>query len=224
MPNVWSTALGRTTGLAAALFLAGVWPAAEVRSQGYGWRRLEPQAARPVAPPAGTPGELELQAAGDVIDRIEAGRESLQDGRMRTEPVTDVLVRIRHAVRRFRGAQTTGNEATHSYVEAQLRLVSGGRISQAATAQCEGFDGDMLVCTIDCDGGKFGLRRGRSPGEHFLVVGTMAEPGAEARQSRTDRPGFRLGGCGAGASANLVLPRGGRLAAEVRLLETGTAP
>jgi hypothetical protein len=227
MANVWTAATGRTTVLATALFLAQALADSPAAGQGHGWRKLEPGVTRPGAPVAGGPAELELQAAADVIDRIEAGRESQQDGRLRTEPVTDVLVRIRPAVRRFRGAgQQPGGEAADSYVEAQLRLVSGGRMSLPVTAQCDRLEGDLLVCTIDCEGGTFGLRRGRSPGEHFLVLGSVGASGGDGLaepRAWADRPGFRLAGCsGAGAGlAPVVVPRAGRLATEVRLLETG---
>ncbi|CAN0304079.1 unnamed protein product, partial [Phaeothamnion confervicola] len=102
---------------------------------------------------------------------------------------------------------------------AYLQIVTQGRISPAAIAQCDRFDGDVLVCNVECEGGEFGLRRGRAPGEHFLLVGMSTAGGTAA--SPQARGGFRLGACATrDKPALLLMPRGGRLAIDVRLLES----
>ena len=81
-------------------------------------------------------------------------------------------------------------------------------------AECDRFERDVLVCTVECEGGVFGLRRGTRAREHFLVVGLRPE------DSPGGRPGFRLGACAArGDQSMLVMPRAGRLSAEVPLAE-----
>jgi hypothetical protein len=176
-----------------------------------GWQR--PEVVAPVAPE-----ELELKATSDSLDRIEAGVEDLREARVTVEPVTDVLIRIRPGVHRYRGpAAEPSSEAERSYIEARLMVVTRGRINPAGMARCDRFDGEVLVCSIECDGGEFGLRRGGLPGEHYLLVGGS---GNAAGAGGAARSGFRLGSCASRSTPALVLmPRAGRLAAELKLVE-----
>lgn len=176
-----------------------------------GWRR--PDVVAPVQPE-----ELELKATAESLERIEAGVDNLQEARLAFEPVTDVLIRIRPGIHRYRDrtAETT-SEADRSYIEAHILVVTRGRINPAGMARCDRFDGDVLVCNIECDGGEFGLRRGGLPGEHYLLVGGGGSGGAPAGAQRN---GFRLGSCANRSGPTLLLmPRGGRLATEVKLVE-----
>jgi hypothetical protein len=213
----------RLARLAAALAVScGSVPAA---AQGYqpraeyaasGWRQ-QPQAM------AAPKHEFELRAVEDVGEKIEAGRENVQDARIATERITDILVRLRPLVRTTRDpASIAAPERTTTAVAANLHIVTQGRISPAAVAQCDRFDGDILVCTVECEGGTFGLRRGRAPGEHYLMVG-MPDMGRAASGAETTpqaRGGFRLGACATrDTPALLLMPRGGRLASDIRLVE-----
>ena len=175
-----------------------------------GWRK-----------PADAAQEMDLQAAEDGLDKVEAGYEVVQEARFRVEPVTDLLVKLRHAVQRHRNPAATDHpsEGERSFIEAQLLVVTRGRINPAGLAQCSRFDGDVLVCTIECDGGEFGLRRGRRTGEHYLLLGA-SDAGPQAAAGVSGKPGFRLGSCATrGAPGLMLMPRAGRLATEVRLTE-----
>lgn len=220
--------------LAAAAVVVGAGPTPPAGAQQGYWRKIPELAAPdlrrdprstpapgqepgPAPSPDTYPREMELQAEAEDLERIEAGHESPNEGRLLTAPVTDLVVRIRHAVQSF-GGRGGPSEAQRSYVEASVTVVAGGRISPVGIAQCGHFDGSMLVCYLECDGGWFGLRRG-DEGEHFLTVGS-SQRGEEHSGSRALRPGFRLSSCAAaGASRLLVLPRPGRLSAEIRLTE-----
>jgi hypothetical protein len=195
-------------------------------AQSSGWvPRQDPGWRRPAEKGPSLPREIELRATGDGLDRIEAGYENVQDGRIRTEVVTDILVRLRPAVHQFRSGPGRDvplpSDAERSYIEAQVLVVVGGRISSPALAQCRQFEGDVLVCAVECDGGVFGLRRGREPGQHHLLIG-VSDPSADRDAgSSPARPGFKMRTCATSqANPTLLLPRGGRLAAEVRLAES----
>lgn len=211
-----------------------------VPQEGSSFQRGPPWNSRPapvspkpdVAPPAAAypdgsmpqsavPRQLDLQAATEALDRIEAGQESAADGRLSTEPITDVRVRLRHALLEW--PRVIGlpvpSEAERSYVEVQISAVAGGRLSPPGSAKCNAFDGDVLMCALDCQGGTFGLRRGRHPGEHFMIVG-ISGTGTDRTAPGLARPGFRLGACTVGSPRSLLLmPRAGRLGAEIRLIE-----
>lgn len=171
------------------------------------------------------PREIQLRAAGEGLERVELGHENLQDGRTRTEPITDVLVRLLPASQQVKArtgpAAAAPREPDGSVIEAQVMVVSGGRISPAGIAQCSRFEGDMLICSVECEGGAFGLRRGREAGEHHLVIGVsdpLADPDIGSSQPKQ---GFRMSGCGVkNAGTTRLLPRAGRLAAELRLFES----
>lgn len=220
----------RTTGILLRCLIlqlavaAGVMAHADPAEAQIGWVKRKDRATEPsdgwrrpeVVTPA-QPEELELKATADSLERIETGVENLQEARIAPEQITDVLIRIRPGVHRFRGpAPETTTEAERSYIEAHLLVVTRGRINPAGVARCDRFDGDVLVCTVECDGGQFGLRRGGLPGEHFLLVGS----GGSAGPAGAQRSGFRLGTCATRSAPSLLLmPRAGRLAAEVKLLE-----
>lgn len=221
MPFATTLTRSRLARAACALAAFAALPGGErALAQSSGWvQRPEAYWRRPIDSAAGLPREIELRASGDGLDRIESGRESLQDARLHTQPITDLMVRLRPIARNVRPSpgREPPVEAERSYVEVQVLAVTGGRISPTAVAQCRQFEGEVLVCSVECDGGAFGLRRGREPGEHFLVLGVPDNSGG----SPTGRPGFRLGSCETkGGAAPLLLPRGGRLATELRLLES----
>jgi hypothetical protein len=216
----------RTTGVLLRCLLvplavaAGVLAYAGPAETQIGWVKRKDRAAepsdgwrRPGAVTPAQPDELELKATADSLERIEAGVENLQEARLSPEPVTDVLIRIRPGVHRYRGQSTeTTTEAERSYIEAHILVVTRGRINPAGMARCDRFEGDVLVCSVECDGGEFGLRRGGLPGEHYLIVGSGG--------AGTQRAGFRLGSCASRTAPSLLLmPRTGRLAAEVKLIE-----
>jgi hypothetical protein len=153
--------------------------------------------------------------AGD-LSSIEVGYENLREATLSTAPVSDVLLRLKPVQRPARRPSISYGTTPDAFVDVQLFLVTGGRINTDGRAQCRGFEADVLVCHVDCDGGVFGLRRGVA-GQHYLIVGLRPEDGPGRR------PGFRVGACGgmqAQARGMLVLPRAGRLSAEVGLLET----
>lgn len=219
----WRHLAGPICALAALSCLCGASGAA---AQSSGWvTRQESSWRRPPDRTSSLPREIELRATGEGLDRIELGHENLQDGRMRTEPITDVLVRLKPAVQQLRGVQgrdaATPAEPDRSYIEAQVLAVAGGRISPAAVAQCRQFEGDMLICSVDCEGGAFGLRRGRDQAEHHLVIGVSDPLADRDLGSSRAKPGFKLSACSARSTAPIFLmPRAGRLAAELRLLES----
>jgi hypothetical protein len=165
----------------------------------------------------GVPRELMLHAdprASD-IGAIEAGYENLMEATLSTTPITDILLRLRPVQPAPRRRLSAAQQGTDAFVDVQLFIVTGGRINTDGRAQCRGFEADVLVCHADCDGGAFGLRRGAA-GQHWLIVGFRPEDGPGRR------PGFRVGGCRAlgGGRGMLVLPRAGRLSAEISLRET----
>jgi hypothetical protein len=166
---------------------------------------------------AEVPRELMLHAdprAGGV-GAIEAGYENLLEAKLSTAPITDILLRLKPVERPPHRRLQARQQAADTFVDVRLFIVTGGRINTEGRAQCRGFEADVLVCNADCDGGAFGLRRGGA-GQHWLIVGFRPEDGPGRR------PGFRVGGCQALGQDRglLVLPRAGRLAAEVGLRET----
>ncbi len=205
MPLAWpgTQRLVRMAAVAALFVGANAAPQpASAQILGFGsspqssWRKLPDASAK-------SPQEMELQAAGDGLERIEVGRESPRDGRWSAEPATDIIVRMRHAVRQFRRtSQEPQSEGERSFLEVQLRVVTGGRLGPAGTAQCDRFDGGMLVCAVDCNGGWFGLRRGAQQGEHLLVIGGVGGDGATVAHGR---PGIRLGACSIRAKLRVLL-------------------
>jgi hypothetical protein len=97
--------------------------------------------------------------------------------------------------------------------KARLMLVSGGRIFTETQASCGPWEGDISVCEMECDGGRFALRRpatAAASGMRVMVGALPSDIDGDQRQ------GFAISACGLEAEHEVrVVPRSGRGLVEI---------
>lgn len=101
-----------------------------------------------------------------------------------------------------------------SIFSTRLFIVSQGQLHADAVATCAPWQRDVSICTMDCDGGQFAVRRSPGGGDGFdLVFG--ARPG----EIRDDAPaGLTLAPCGLETTGEArLVPKAGRALVELPL-------
>ena len=162
-------------------------------------------------------GKIDLELSlgnGRAVDGIEIQIPDPASARFQRRPITDLMLRlvasrssIADALRQQDGA-AVDREA--GLMRASLYLVSAGRMLPPVVARCDRWVEGLSVCTVECGGGSFALKR---LGEALsLMVGRLPRGTDEG-----DAAGFRLGACeAAGGPDRIVAPVGDR-----RLVELG---
>lgn len=161
---------------------------------------------------AASPAAIELQPSRrSDLDTIEIEIADPRQTRSPRRAVTDLLVVLLPGRTPLDRALVQpggrGPAAERRLYRARLTAVSGGRLHRGPSAWCSGFDGDLSVCDVDCDGGRFSLRRGSMADEGFaLIVG----PGAGDDATGSEGGGISLSAChlDGGGETRLVARRG----------------
>lgn len=129
---------------------------------------------------APTPATLDLQPMRHAdLDNLEIEFADVRQTRPSRRGITDLLVVLLPGRtpldRALASAGGVGVATERRLFRAQVTAVSGGRLYRAPIAWCGSFGDHLSVCELDCDGGRFSLRRGGSAAARFaLIVG----PGA----------------------------------------------
>jgi hypothetical protein len=129
------------------------------------WRRLAFAFLLPALPLAAqAPERLELPADRESI--IAAGWQMViyhDDGAIERLPVTDAALDIvtweGDPVAAIRSDDAPGRSPWSSLFYADLTLVAGDRLFRHGGGVCSPFDADFAICSVECDGGHFAMRR-----------------------------------------------------------------
>jgi hypothetical protein len=156
------------------------------------------------------------QIAAADLERIEIETIDLRKTRPDRRAVTDLALELVAADgQSIDAALTLANGRTaaggrRTLMRARVFLVAGGRLSKHIEASCTAWDGDVSICTVDCESGRFGLRRGRDAGV-VLMLGRLPRD-----IDLAERLGFSVSTCGSQDEHRLV-PKGGRMLVELPL-------
>lgn len=157
--------------------------------------------------PGGLGGKVDLEFAlrdARAIDEIEIRIPDPASGRSQRRPISDLMLRlvasrssISDALRLPDGAPV---DRETGLLRASVYIVTAGRILAPVAARCDRWIEGMTVCTVECGGGTFALKRS---GEALaLLVGKLPRGTDEGETG-----GFQLGACeGAGGADRIVAP------------------
>lgn len=105
----------------------------------------------------------------------------------------------------FRPQPPSSGMAGRRAVRAHLTLVSNGRLHRAPLAWCAGFRNGRAACEVECDGGRFTLRRDPDGSSYRLSLGATAGP-----EAMDEGSAIALAACGdAGRGGLLLISRHG---------------
>ncbi|MGQ0672763.1 MAG: hypothetical protein ACT4N2_07790 [Hyphomicrobium sp.] len=151
---------------------------------------------------------IEIEVSDPATLRPE--RRAISDLRLDAWTATDDLV----AILKLPNGQPP--QAGRELFAVQVVAVSGGRLHTRARASCGPWEGDVSVCSLDCDGGRFALRRSprMAPTALRLMIGVLPRD-----IDIGEKPGFALSGCGLDATTEWrVVPKPGRPLVELQVI------
>lgn len=155
------------------------------------------------------------------LERIEIEMPDPRLTRAPRRPISDVMISLssgRGDVRQvWTGRGGTGIAGEQQLFRARMMVVSGGRLHRGAQASCGGFERELSICTVDCDGGRFGLRRrAGATGAMDLIVGEL--PGRAGDAEAGEPAGFAMNSCALDqASEIMIVPKSNTPTAEIAL-------
>ena len=167
---------------------------------------------------AGLGGKVDLELAlrdERAIDGIEIRIPDPASGHSQRRPISDLLLRLvasRSSIAdALRLPDGTPVDRESGLLRASIYIVTAGRIVAPVAARCDRWIEGMTVCTVECGGGTFALKRS---GEALaLLVGKLPRGIDEGEAG-----GFQLGACeGAGGADRIVAPAARRHLVELPL-------
>ena len=129
------------------------------------WRRLALVLSLAALPAAAeepdrimlAPDRESLAAAGWIV-RIEP-EDGVHESHAVTDATLDVVTWEGRAEEALLSADQPGRSPWDWAFGVQFMLVADGRLFRWGGGMCSPFEGDYSVCTVECDGGHFALRR-----------------------------------------------------------------
>lgn len=180
---------------------------------------LLPASDGPAAGARGSPPptSIELQPSRrSDLDNIELEMSDPRQSRSPRRAVTDLLVvllpgpsPLNRALEDWVG---TGPAAERRLFRARITAVSGGRLHRVPTAWCSSFKSGLSVCDVECDGGRFTLRRSaQSDGTFALGLGAAANGDGSEETGIGATAGIALTACSLDSAADMrLVARNGR--------------
>lgn len=167
---------------------------------------------------AGEPIELMPKIAAD-LERIELETGDPRSTRSDRKPVSDLMLQLTAEAGDVAPLLNHPNgkapPSRRGLFQVRVMVVSGGKLLRNARGWCGGFDGDISLCKLDCEAGRFALRRRKgSEGRRMtFLLGTLPRD-----IDATERPGFAIAACGLEeTSEQRLVPRRGRSIIEIDL-------
>lgn len=163
--------------------------------------------ARSTPPPASI--ELQPSRRSD-LDSIEIEISDPRQTRSPRRAVTDLLVVLLPGRmpldRALEFSVGTGPAADRRLFRALITAVSGGRLHRVPTAWCSGFNAGRSVCDVECDGGRFTLRRSAQAESTFaLILGQAASGDGSGDAGIGETTGIAFSACSLDSAADTRL-------------------